>query len=248
MIMTQFDTATGLDHSPADHIVTYARRHDDPLNMRNKNPYLIPFILISVFAVLELYVGIWSKSLALLSDAWHMFSDVFALGLAATAAHSAQKSLSKNVESKFEIIASIINAAIMIVVVVWIVVEAISRFKNPQPIAGFSVMVVAFIGLIVNIVVVEWLHNSGRNHGHGKSLNHQAAFLHVIGDILGSIAALVAGAVIYFTGWLLIDPILSVAISILLFIGTANLITNIWQTLQGKANAHDHHDHHGHHH
>lgn len=242
--MTQFNTISGLDHSPDDHSVTYARRHDDPANMRNKNPYLIPFLLITVFAVFELYVGIWSKSLALLSDAWHMFSDVFALGLAAMAAHSAQKMVKKNGETRIEVIASIINAAIMLGVVIWIVVEAIARFENPQPIAGFSVMVVAFIGLIVNIIVVEWLHTSAHHDQHGKSLNHQAAFLHVIGDILGSIAALVAGAVIYFTGWLLIDPILSIAISIMLLIGTANLIKNIWQTLHGQAHPHDHHGHH----
>ncbi len=108
--------------------------------------------------------------------------------------------------------------------------EAIERISHPREVVGSYVMIIALIGLIVNIIVAIQLHQ-----GHGeKGLNHQAAFLHVIGDLLGSVAALAAGLVIYLTGWLLIDPLLSLFISFLLLIGVFNLFKNIWSAMAGK--------------
>ncbi len=205
-----------------------------------KNPFFIPFIIILIFAIIEFYGGIWTQSLALLGDAWHMFSDAFALGLAMFAAHQTQKVAGNGQNSKVELTVSIINAILMLAVIIWIVIEALERLSNPREVISSYVILIALIGLVVNIVVAMQLH---QDHGE-KGLNHQAAFLHVIGDLLGSVAALAAGLVIYLTGWLLIDPILSILISLLLLIGVFNLIKNIWIDVAGKQKDTNH----GHHH
>jgi len=204
------------------------------------NPFLIPFILISIFAIIEFVGGVLTHSLALLGDSWHMLTDTIALGLAMYATYRTSKAHANNRQSRSELVASIINAAIMLVVIVWIIVEAIERLKNPQPVMGGYVMLVAVAGLVVNVVVALRLNH----HGGGESLNQRAALLHVIGDLLGSIAALVAGAVVYFTSWLAIDPILSILISLLLLIVTLNLIKDIWHTVKGRSVDRLHNDHH----
>ena len=93
----------------------------------------------------------------------------------------------------------------MLCVTIYIVIEAIDRLKNPQNVTGFYVMVLALIGVAVNLIVAKMLHHHGEEHGGKDNLNHRAAFLHVLGDLLASVAALIAGAVIYFTGWLRAD-------------------------------------------
>lgn len=216
--------------------------HDD------HDHYLVPFLLILVFAIVEA-VGSWyTGSLALLSDAGHMFSDVAALGLAWMASvmgRRAHVARHRSGVSYAELIVSIINAITMLLVVIFIVVEAISRFKPPHHVQGMGLMVIATIGLIVNLVVAKQLHHQA--HHHGESLNNSAAFLHVLGDLLGSVAAVVAGVVIYFTGWMLIDPILSLLISLLLLILTLNLIRDIFLTLKGQLTQYHHHPHDHHH-
>ena len=223
---------------------SHQRRHEDH---DHGNPFFIPFILILLFSFVEFYTGVEAKSLALLGDAWHMFSDVFSLGLAMVAAHGASKAHHHDGEhTRFEFFASIINAALMLLVVVWIIIEAIERFNNPQPVAGAFVMLVAFIGLVINLVVALRLHHLAHHHGGDGNLNQRAALIHVIGDLLGSVAALISGVVIYITGWFPIDPILSIVISLLLLAVTMSLIKDIWATYHGQApqkNAHHHHHH-----
>lgn len=218
--------------------------HDD------HDHYFLPFLLILIFAVVEAIGSWYTGSLALLSDAGHMFSDVAALGLAWMASVMSKKSNVSRHQSGVsyaELIVSIINAVTMLVVVIFIVVEAISRFKQPHHVQGFGLIIIASIGLIVNLVVAKQLHHQA--HEHGESLNNSAAFLHVLGDLLGSVAAVAAGVVIYFTGWMLIDPILSILISFLLLMLTLNLMRDIWSTLKGQhTKYHQHADDHGHHH
>jgi len=220
-----------------------------PVGRNHQQQYLMPFLLIAVFAVVELIGGVWTGSLALLSDAAHMFSDVAALALAWLAAVIANKPNAARHASGVsyaELMVSIFNAVTMLVVIVFVVVEAIARFKAPQPVQGFGLMVIAALGLLVNIVVARMLHHSALHHG--ENLNSRAAFLHVLGDLLGSIAALAAGVIIYFSGWTPIDPLLSLFISVLLLLFTLNLIRDIGRSLYGvKLPAHDGH-HHGHHH
>jgi cobalt-zinc-cadmium efflux system protein len=218
------------NHSHDDH-----QAHDHQHAHASENPFSLPFFLILIFAVIELAGGIWTNSLALLGDAWHMFSDVFALGLAWFASHHAGRSKKhKSGQSYIEIMASIINALLMLVVVIYIILEAIDRFKNPHVVTGGYVMLIAFVGLIVNVIVAKLLHDDDgdQHHSHAHNHNKRAAFLHVLGDLLGSIAALVAGAVIYFTGWLAIDSILSIFISLLILVVTLKLIKDIWKAFQ----------------
>lgn len=215
--------------------------HDDHDHDDDHDHYLIPFLLIFTFAVVEA-VGSWyTGSLALLSDAGHMFSDVAALGLAWMAGIVAKKpnvARHKSGISYVELSVSIINAITMLVVIVFVVLEAISRFKTPHQVQGLGLTIIATLGLIVNLIVAKQLHHQAEHHG--ESLNNRAAFLHVIGDLLGSIAAVAAGVVIYFTGWMPIDPILSLFISLLLLAFTMNLIRDIVTTLRGKAHVHQH--------
>lgn len=202
--------------------------HQHEHKPKASNTYAIPFLLILIFAVIELLGGIYTQSLALLSDAWHMFSDVFALGLAWFAAQLSTKSKSHgSSQSQIELFASIINVLLMLVVVTYIIFEAIDRLKNPQPVTGGYVMLIAFAGLVVNVIVAKMLHG-GHAHDHGYDHNRRAAYIHVVSDLLGSVAALVAGVVIYFTGWLLIDPLLSIFISLLILYVTLKLIKDIW--------------------
>ncbi|MFV1921766.1 MAG: cation diffusion facilitator family transporter [Methylotenera sp.] len=199
---------------------------------KRKNVFLIPFLLIVGFAFIEFAGGVWTQSLALLGDAWHMFSDALSLGLAMMAVYRTRK----KVKSNAELIASIINVVLMFIVIVWMVVEAIERISQPREVMGSYVILIAFIGLIINLIVVKQLHHDSSE----KSLNHQAALLHVIGDLLGSVAALAAGLIIYLTGWLLIDPVLSLFISLLLLIATLNLSKQVWMSLTGKGLSHEH--------
>jgi cobalt-zinc-cadmium efflux system protein len=207
-----------------------AHQHDHNHDHENPplSPFALPFFLILIFAIFELAGGVWTHSLALLGDAWHMLSDVFALGLAWYASHhSASSKKHVSGQSHIEIIASIINAALMLAVVFYIMVEAIDRFKNPHDVTGGYVMLIAFVGLVVNVIVAKLLHHDDHNDH-----NRRAAFLHVISDLLGSVAALAAGAVIYFTGWLPIDSILSIFISSLILFVTLKLIKDIYFTLK----------------
>lgn len=189
------------------------------------NPFWIPFLAISLFTVVEFVGGIWTQSLALLSDAWHMLFDVLALGLAMWAAHLARTGHPASQQTERRV--SMINALSMLVVTGWIVVEAIDRLKHPVPVAGGYVSVIALVGLLVNVFVAKHMHHQHEHHGGDANLNHRAAFLHVLGDLLGSVTAVAAGVVIYFTGWLTIDPILSIVISLLLLVVTLNLIRDI---------------------
>lgn len=203
--------------------------HDD------HDHYLIPFLLIFTFAIVEA-VGSWyTGSLALLSDAGHMFSDVAALGLAWMAGILSKKpnvARHKSGVTYVELGVSIFNAISLLAVIAFVVVEAIARFKTPHHVQGLGLTIIATLGLLVNVIVAKQLHHQAVYHA--ETLNNRAAFLHVIGDLLGSVAAVAAGVVIYFTGWMPIDPILSLLISILLFVFTLNLIRDIWKTFHLK--------------
>ena len=209
-----------------------SQKSTDQMQIKNKqNTFKLPFFLILIFAFVELMGGVWSQSLALLSDAWHMFSDVLALGLAWLASYlSHQPNVVKNAngQSRVEIVASVLNASLMLAVVGYIIFEAVQRLENPQPVASLAVILIALVGLIVNLVVANMLHSADDSHAHDH--NKRAAYLHVLGDLLGSVAAIAAGIIIYFTGWLQIDPILSIFISLLILGFTIKLIKDVWQS------------------
>jgi len=217
---------------PHPHDDSHDHHHDDH---DDHDHYLIPFLLIFTFAIVEA-VGSWyTGSLALLSDAGHMFSDVAAIGLAWMAGMLSKKpdiARHKSGVTYVELGVSIFNAISLLVVIAFVVIEAIARFKTPHHVQGLGLTIIATLGLLVNIIVAKQLHHQAVHHA--ETLNNRAAFLHVIGDLLGSVAAVAAGIVIYFTGWMPIDPILSLLISILLLVFTLNLIRDIWKTLHLK--------------
>ncbi len=173
------------------------------------------------YAVVELVSGWWFGSLALMSDSGHMFSDSAALGIAALAAWIARRPPGARHSYGFaraEVVAGFVNSLALLTVVVVIVVEAVRRLMDPQPVAGLGVALVAFLGLLINLGVLYLL-------GHGEhDMNTRAASLHVLGDLLGSVAALTAGAVVYFTGWSPIDPLLSMGIAALILASTLRLL------------------------
>lgn len=175
----------------------------------------------AVYAVVELVCGWWFGSLALMSDSGHMFADSAALGIAALAAWISRRPPGARHSyglSRAEVVAGFVNSLALLVIVVVIFVEAVKRLQNPGPVSGLGVIVVAFVGLIINLGVLYLL-------GHGeRDMNTRAATLHVLGDLLGSVAALTAGAVIYFTGWNPIDPLLSLGIAFLILISTLRLL------------------------
>jgi len=178
-------------------------------------------LLTLTFAAVEFVVGWWGGSLALMADAGHMLTDSTALGLAAVAAWIATRpadSAHSWGHGRAEIIAALINGLAMVVLVGVIVYNAIDRFQNPVEIRGAAVLLVAAIGLLINLAVLRVLHG-----GQGN-INVQGARLHVLGDLLGSIAALASGAVILTTGWNPIDPILSLLICALILIAAIRLL------------------------
>ncbi|HEY0721716.1 MAG TPA: cation diffusion facilitator family transporter [Gammaproteobacteria bacterium] len=182
---------------------------------------LLSLALTLAFSLVEAIAGWWSGSLALFSDAGHMVSDSFALGVAALAAVVALRKpsyLHSYGLGRAEFVGALFNAALMLLIVVAIAVSAVNRLLSPQPVEGGVVATVALIGLVINIAVA-WVLSRGEG-----DLNTRAALLHVMGDLLGSVAALIAGAVIYYTGWTPIDPLLSLFIVALILVSTLRLL------------------------
>ncbi|AKE62256.1 hypothetical protein F384_27335 (plasmid) [Citrobacter amalonaticus Y19] len=180
------------------------------------------------FSIVELVFGWMSGSLALLADAGHMVTDGAALGLAAFSAWLANKKPSEKHSfgwGRAELFAALFNAITMLLVVAGIAFESWQRFMNTQPINGLSVSIVAVIGLIINIIVAKIL-SAGQDN-----LNVKAAFIHVLGDLLGSVAALIAGIVIWTTGWTPIDPLLSLVIGGIVLSSSLSLLKNSFHRL-----------------
>ena len=181
-------------------------------------------IIVLLFAVVEAVGGWVAESLALMGDAGHMVSDAIALGVAAFANHLAtQPPSSRHTFGlvRAEVVAALINGLFMLLVVAAIAWQAVLRLQEPVSVAGGTVMLIAAAGLVINIILALKLHNSE------QSLNVRAAMLHVIGDLLGSVAALLAGLVIMLTGWMPIDPLLSLFICILILISSVRLLRDV---------------------
>ena len=165
--------------------------------------------------------GWLSGSLALLGDAGHMLTDGLSLGLAAFASWLATRAPSPRHSyglGQVELLTALVNALFMIAIVVAISTAAVDRLMHPRPVAGETVTAVALIGLLINLLVAWLLSRSHHN------INVRAALLHVIGDLLGSVAALVSGVVITVTGWTPVDPILSLVIVALILFSSLRLL------------------------
>jgi cobalt-zinc-cadmium efflux system protein len=192
-------------------------------------------VLTGGFGVIEAVGGWMAGSLALLSDAGHMFTDTASLGLALLAHWVARRPPSSRATygyARAEVIAAFVNALALLALVVFIVIEAVQRLLVPQPVSGGMVLGIASAGLLVNIAAAWMLSRAG------NSLNTRSALLHVLSDMLGSVAAIVAGAVIVVTGWTLIDPILSLGVSLLIVRSTWSLLAQSTGVLMEGVPAH----------
>jgi cobalt-zinc-cadmium efflux system protein len=178
-------------------------------------------VLTGAYAAIEAAGAWWSGSLALLSDAGHMLTDAASLGLALFASRIARRPPSRRASygyARAEVLAAFVNALALLALVVFITVEAVRRLLEPAPVMGGVVLAIAIVGLLVNLASAWILWRAS------GSMNARGALLHVLSDLLGSVAAIVAGAVIVATGWMPIDPILSIAVSLLILRSTWRLL------------------------
>jgi len=178
--------------------------------------------LTGTFMLVEVAGGILSGSLALLADAGHMLTDTMALALSAVAFRVSSRPADEKRSygyQRFQILAAFVNGLSLLVIVGWILFEAVQRILSPPLVMGQTMLVVAAAGLVINIIVFVVLHG-----GDQENLNMRGAALHVLGDLLGSIAAITAALIILSTGWMPIDPILSIGVALLIFRSAWHLV------------------------
>lgn len=196
------------DHDHQDHA------HAPTVSADNERKVLLAFVLIFSFMIVEVAGGVFSGSLALLADAGHMLTDAAALALAYAAFRFGQRAADAKRTFgylRLEVIAGFINAIALFAIVGWIAYEAWGRFWQPHDVLAGPMLAVAVAGLLINVLVL-WI----LTRGDGEHVNIKGAVLHVVGDLLGSVGAIAAAVVISFTGWMPIDPILSVVVSLLI--------------------------------
>ena len=197
--------------------------HDHTHNA-NKKALAISFILIAGFMFVEFVGGYLTNSLALISDAGHMLSDAVALGLSLSAlifgARAATPSKTYGYK-RFEILAALLNGIALVLLAVFICKEAIERLSAPPLVIGRGMMIISIVGLLINLVVVWILHSQGSTK---ENLNVRSAFLHVIGDLLGSVGAIIAAVLIMLFGWYIADPIASIIVSLLVLYSGWNVL------------------------
>jgi len=195
--------------------------HTHQARPQGAQPLAIAVALTLGYALIEVAGGLWSGSLALLADAGHMVTDSAALLFALAANIIARRPVSDRHSfglARVEVIAAFVNALAMLGVVAWIFYEAIDRLRAPVPVKGLGVFTIAGVGLLIN-VAVAWTLSRDRDN-----VNTRAAFIHVLGDLLGSVAAIAAGLIIYFGGPLVADPLLSMFVAALILRSTFGVL------------------------
>jgi cobalt-zinc-cadmium efflux system protein len=194
---------------------------------QNKRALAFVLALTATFTIAEVIGGLATGSLALLADAGHMLSDVLSLGLALFAVWLAGRPVTPNRSfgyKRAEILAALFNGVMLVAISIWIFIEAYRRMEQPPEILGGWMLVVAVLGLLVNIAGAVILSRSG-----GESLNVQGALRHVVADMLGSLGAIAAAGIIILTGWRYADPIISVFIGLL-------VLGSSWKLLRDSVN------------
>lgn len=208
----------GHDHSHGPH----GHHHFDPSG--NKKGLMIALIITVGIMFLEFFGGLITNSLALLSDSGHMLNDASSLALSLVAVWFATKPASPNKTygfHRFEILAALLNGVTLFVVAGFIIVEAYGRFFEPPTVASGSMMLIACIGLLANVASAWSLMRKGDVK---NNINLRSAYLHVLGDALGSVGAIVAGLVMMIFGWYIADPIISVLVALLILRGAWGII------------------------
>lgn len=193
-------------------------------------------VLTLCFATIEAIGGYLTHSLTLLGEAGHMASDAVAMGIAAFASWIALRPPSHRHSYGFgraEVIAAWISSLLLFVIFVAVIVEAIERIRQPVYIHSIPVMVIAALGILLNLLIAKFLYRGG-----GESLNVRAALLHLISDIVGTCAVLLSGIVIFFSQWIVIDPLLSICIAILIAFSSIQLLRESMTVLMEAVPAH----------
>ncbi len=208
------------------HTVPYDFHHLEHVKEQtaSKKTLWITLLLTLFFAIVEVVGGLLSRSLALLSDSMHMFSDVVALGLSMTAIYLASRQPNRRFTFgflRFEVIASLLNGLALAVIALGIFYEGIRRMFNPQEVELGFMLVIAIIGLLVNVTLTIVLSRSMKEE---DNLNVRSALWHFIGDLLSSIGVIVSAVLIYFTGFTVLDPLISIVIGFIIFAGGARII------------------------
>lgn len=194
----------------------HGHHHHDHTHGANKKTLTIAFFIIATYMVVELIGGLLTNSLALLSDAGHMLSDAVSLGVAVLAFQLGERAA--NYEKtfgykRFEILAAAFNGITLLIIAIFIIIEAVKRFAAPPEIATTGMLTISTIGLLVNILVAWIMFRGGDTE---ENLNMRGAFLHVIGDMLGSVGAIIAALLIMFFGWSWADPVASIIVALII--------------------------------
>ncbi|MDH7597459.1 MAG: cation diffusion facilitator family transporter [Methanothrix sp.] len=192
--------------------------------------FALAMILTVSILIAELAGSWWTGSLALLSDAAHVFLDLFALGLSWFAIRISALPASERYSygfHRFEVVAALANGLTLGFVALVILIEAYRRFMEPEPVKGLDLLLIASFGLIVNLFVAFVLSRDG----HGEDLNLRSAILHVLGDAAASLGVIAAAVVIWRTGWYTADSIISVFISVLIFAGSYRLLKDSFRLI-----------------
>ena len=209
------------------------RLHDSPDVERR---FIISIILTSLILVAEIVGGIYANSLALLSDAAHVFMDIFALGISFFALKISARPVDDNHTfgyHRVEVFAALINGISLLAITIGIVVEAINRLRNPVVVRSTEMLIIAIIGLIVNLVVAFVLgrHDEHEKQPQRKDLNVHSAFLHVLGDALSSVGVIAAAIIISFTGAEWVDPAVSFLIAAILLVSSYRVLRSSFHIL-----------------
>ncbi len=218
----------GHDHDHS-HGIFSAHDHSEELRNASKRDLTLALVIISSFMFVEVVGGILSGSLALIADAGHMLTDAASIGLALFAVHFATRAAS--VQRTFgyhrlEILAALINALTLWLISAWVIFEAYHRFREIPEVEGGLMLVVGTLGLLANLAAAWVLHRSAKH-----SVNVEGALAHVIADLLGSVAVIISGVLVWAFEWHISDPILSVLIGVLILLSTWRLLAKVVHVL-----------------
>lgn len=237
--LTEHGYTSAFENTPAKTLTQHAHNHShEHVSLDNRDSVQRvrwALLLTALFMVVEVVGGLISGSLALLADAGHMLTDSAALALALFAFKMSDRPADGKRTfgyQRMQVLAAFVNALTLLAIVAWIVIEAIQRLMEPPQIMAGTMFAVAVGGLIVNLLVFRILHG-----GDQDNLNMHGATLHVLGDMLGSVAAIVAASVIWFTNWTPVDPILSVLVAALILRSAWRLLRNSGHILMEGAPA-----------
>ena len=198
---------------------SFHHRNHFKIQKKSKKTLYVTLFLTLFFALMELFGGLFSNSLSLVGDSFHMFSDVLALGASMVAIYFEAKKPTEKFTYGFlrlEVVVAFLNGIVLMLISVGMIYESVIRFFNPRKIDFGSMFFIALIGLIFNIVITWILFSSTKKE---NNINIKSAMLHFLGDLLNSVGVIISSIIIYFTNFVYIDIIMSVVISVIIFTG-----------------------------